>query len=226
MATVPKGRIDRVRFYQSHVSVWAAHAQALGTSDERVAELAAITAEARQAYQDQLQAQSAARAATQRFNELVRQLRQSGSSIMKQIHGQAGQAGDGIYALASISVPKDRSPIGPPGTPTAFRAELDAIGWLTLTWKCRNPRGTEGVLYRVSRAVGETGRLVVIGHSGKKKFVDETVPRGVESVTYEILPVRSTGEGKAAYFTVNFGTGEERPRTLQQARPWQFLPAA
>mgnify|MGYP003407626470 CR=1 FL=1 len=47
MRTVPKGRVNRIAFYEKRISKWLARAAEIGTSDEQVALLAARTAERR-----------------------------------------------------------------------------------------------------------------------------------------------------------------------------------
>ncbi len=55
------------------------------------------------------------------------------------------------------------------------------------------------------------GAFAVIGVSGIRRFVDDTLPSGAASVTYEIVAIRSTTRGIAGRFTVNFGvSGVER----------------
>lgn len=206
MPIVPKGRRDRLGFYSTHVPVWAQDPQAIGTTAEMVAEVAELLAQAKQAYLEQCQLQSAARAATSRFNRLSRALRDKGAAIIMQVGLKAAHDGDGIYTKAQLPAPKRKSPIAPPGQPTSFRFDLDAVGNLTLRWKCKNPRGSVSTLYHVYRSIGSPNRFEYLGASGAKEFIDETIPRGAGLIFYRIKPTRSTCVGPVALFHVNFGT--------------------
>ncbi|MEZ0267772.1 MAG: hypothetical protein ACAI43_23825, partial [Phycisphaerae bacterium] len=117
---------------------------------------------------------------------------------------------------ALISPPARPAPIGPPGTPTNFKATLDAVGSLTLRWKCAHPKGAQGTMYAIARRIddhgagaggaGGQGGFVPLGTVGAKSFVDATLPAGAARVTYEIRAVRSTATGSAAQFPVSIGT--------------------
>lgn len=104
-----------------------------------------------------------------------------------------------------IAVRATRSPRPAPGTPFDFRVTLSAIGELTLTWKCKNPKGTSGTMYQVWRRIGPTGPFVYLGQTGEKMFRDETIPLGSAMINYRVQAVRSTKAGAAAEHIVNFG---------------------
>lgn len=211
MSTVPKGRADRLAYYERHVDRWVQNAEAMGLPADYVAALQSKTIEARQAFNQQHQAQQAARAATSRFNDAVRELRKLGANVRLMIGASAANLGPGIYALASISPPKRKSPIGPPGQPYGFRFSLSQVGTLKLTWKCKNPKGAEGTAYYVFRRIGSTGEMTFQGIAGTKRFIDKTLPRGAASVTYQIQAMRSTRKGEAGQFIISFGTGNTKP---------------
>jgi hypothetical protein len=207
MSTVPKGRANRIKFYESRVAKWVENAGEIGADSELVATLQAKTLEARQAYRDQCRAQQAARNATARFNQRIKEMAKLGSSVMKLIHATAETAGSGVYPLASLSPPKENAPIPAPGTPYRFQVDLWPNGGLKLKWKCDNPGRGERTMYQVYRRIGERGQLVYLGSSGKKHFIDQTVPRGAAGVVYSIQATRSTKVGLAAQFNVHFGAG-------------------
>jgi hypothetical protein len=102
--------------------------------------------------------------------------------------------------------------------PTAFKVTLNPDGSLELTFKCSNPAGAGGTIYQVSRKIG-AGAWQMIGGSGEKKFLDDTVPTGTASVSYRVQAVRSTQKGTANYFTVNFGVGGGGEMTATLAEP-------
>ena len=105
-----------------------------------------------------------------------------------------------------LAKPAKPAPIGPPGTPYAFSAALQQIGWLTLRWKCRNPRGSTGTMYHVWRRTGFSGAFGFLGATGVRRFVDKTVPAGASAVMYQVQAIRSTTAGALATYHVNFGT--------------------
>ena len=75
---------------------------------------------------------------------------------------------------------------------------------LNLKWECRNPRGSSCTTYEIWRQT-DGGPFVGLARSGKKSFVDQTIPPGTVQLVYQIQAVRSTA-GTAARFSVNFGT--------------------
>ena len=91
--------------------------------------------------------------------------------------------------------------------PNTLKVTLNPDGSLVLKWACANPVGSSGTIYQVYRRTGAAGAFAPVGASGKKEFVDATVPAGVASVTYRIQAIRSTQAGTANDFTVNFGVG-------------------
>ena len=132
--------------------------------------------------------------------------------MIHQIRAKAGMEGNLVYSKSSIRPPRKRSPIGKPGAPYKFTFELRQDGYLALSWRCDNPKRATGTIYHVRRqlngpAVGNGGDFVYLGHVGKKKFVDRTLPAGVASVTYEVQAARSTSSGAAATYQISFGGG-------------------
>jgi hypothetical protein len=205
MRVVPRKYEPKISYYRDRVARWAAHADQIGTSAEDVAALAALTEEAREALAAQQAAQMAARSATLRLKLAMEKMGERGGGIMTQIRVRALQEGAGVYSLAGIAARKKKSPLGPPGRPYAFDAELGALGWLTLRWKCKHPRGAQGTMYQVWRRVGNVGAFERLGMSGEKTFVDKTVPAGAGVVMYKIQAVRTTAEGEWGVFEVSLG---------------------
>jgi hypothetical protein len=204
---LPKGAVDRVTFFENHNDTWSTNAVAIGTTAAAVTALTTLTTAARDAYNAQQLAQDQAKAATQTFKDAVAAMSSSGTDIIKQIKAKAAVDGNSIYTLALLPVPAIPAPMPAPGQPTDFSIDLSQGGTLTLKWKCANPPGSQGTMYQVSRRVGTAGEMLIIGASGSKQFIDETVPAGSASVTYRIVAIRSTAQGPEALFTVNFGVG-------------------
>lgn len=206
MSLVPDTNEGKILFYQSKNTPWAANSVAIGTTAGAVTALATKVTTAQTKLAAQVAAQEAAKNATAELKAAIREMTGAGSDIIRQIRAKGAIDGDSVYFLAQIPAPAAPSPVGPPGTPTDFKVELNPDGSLQLKWKCSNPAGAGGTIYQLTRRTGSTGPFVTIGGSGTKSFIDATVPAGVASVTYKITAQRSTASGTAALFTVNFGT--------------------
>ncbi|HEX3358852.1 MAG TPA: hypothetical protein VHS31_17880 [Tepidisphaeraceae bacterium] len=206
MSVVPDKAIDKVQFFENHITPWTTNAVAIGTTTTIVTDLGTKTTAARAAYNAQQTAQETAKAATLAFQTAVSAMAVAGASIISQIRAKASITGDSVYSLAQIPAPATPSPKPAPGTPTDFNVSLNADGSLELGWKCVNPTGTTGTIYQVWRRIGPTADFVYLGGSGTKDFIDDTVPTGSSQLTYQIQAVRSTAVGAWAQFNVNFGT--------------------
>src|SRR4051812_33261208 len=97
MHTVPQGRRDAITYFQTHIAKWTENAEQMGADPALVARLAEATAAARQAFNDQGQAQQAARAATMRMNNAIAEMRRLGSAVLKVVGATAGMEGNRIY---------------------------------------------------------------------------------------------------------------------------------
>ena len=208
MGVVPKGRVKRISWYKSHANKWARDPGAIGVTPEQVAALQVMVEEARVAKIEQDRAYSTARSATLGLKLALEKLSLAGSCMVQQIRTQASVSDDpAVYGKAWLPRPRRKSPTGKPGMPTGFKFTMEQTGGLNLSWTCDNPRGAEGTTYHVYRQLDNAGPFAFLGHAGKKKFRDTTLPAGVTMVTYKIQAVRSTAVGDWAEFSVNFGTG-------------------
>jgi hypothetical protein len=224
MRLVPESNVGKIQFFEVHLEPWTEHAAEIGADPAMVAELAAQTQAAREALIEQQAAQAAARAATLKLRTVVDAMASTGSTIILQVRGRSRMSGNGVYSLAQIASPAEPSPMAPPGTPQRFTVELQPIGWITLRWKCRNPRGAVGTLYHVHRRInagsGAGDAFEYIGTTGRKTFVDKSIPAGAGAVTYQVQAVRSTASGAVAQFNVTFGmSGNGRaPASVGESR--------
>jgi hypothetical protein len=210
MAIVPKSFSKRIAFYAARADAFEAHAAEIGASPELVAVMREQVEIARAAHTQQYAAHQAARTATQAMHLAVKALNNTGAAIIAQVRAKAVAKDDRrIYHLALLPPIADKSPLAPPGTPRDFSTSLDAIGNLTLRWKCKNPRGAQQTTYRVCRRIGFNGRKEYLGLVGKKQFTDQTIPAGATQLVYEVRAIRSTGEGLAGNFNVWFGSNRQ-----------------
>lgn len=219
MRLVPKDKAGKIQFCRTRVNRWAEDPGALGLSADDVNELAALTEAAEQALRDQQQAQQTARSATAKLRQSLAEMQNQAARMISRIRVTVGHQGGnpGIYPLALIPAPAKRSTIGPPGKPYAFDARFDAIGTLTLTWKCRHPRGSRSVLYHLRRQIDD-GPMTYLGGCPDKSFADHTLPAGAKLVRYQVQAARSTGEGPVANFTLQLGKTGNEPISMQTRR--------
>jgi hypothetical protein len=213
MGIVPEKKTEKVAYFASKTTRWAAAAPDIGTTPAAVSDLAAKVTSARAKLAAADAAREAAKAATADADLAVAEMAHAGAAIIQQIRAKAAVDGEGVYILAEIPAPRDPSPLGPPGTPTDFRAALNPDGSLTLTWKCPNPPRAYGTIYQVDRRIGAGAPFASLTSVGTRSFTDTTVPAGAVGVMYRITAVRSTKVGLAAEFVVNFGAGSAAGET-------------
>ena len=205
MRVIPKSPTKKIRFYQSRIAKWAENYSLIGLDAGEVADIEAKLLAAREARQAQQIAQQAARSATQAFHQAADALARVGGSAVLKVRSKATRTDDTkVYALAWLSPPKKASPIDAPGQPTRFKVELDAVGQITLRWKCKHPANAEGTMYELFRSI-DGGPLTFLAVTGKKKYTDQTLPAGAASAMYRVTAVRSTKRGPAGSYLVNFG---------------------
>jgi hypothetical protein len=211
MAIVPVPRTEKIGFFQACLTAWAASYAEIGLDGDDVAAMEELLAAARAAQAKQIATREAARTATATYKVAVRQLCERGSGCIKKIKARAAAVGgrsNKVNQLSLIPAAADASPLGPPGMATNFRVELAQDGILKLSWTCKHPKGSQGVMYEVWRRTGEVGTFAFLGTLGKKKFVDDEIPAGTASILYKIIAVRSTKRGRAAIYSVNLGLSE------------------
>lgn len=206
MRLVPEDNDGKITFFKAHVGRWMEHAGQIGTTPEEIALLQAEVDAARLALIEQSAAQDAARSATLRMNLAIEQMSRRGAMIVGQIRAAARRGGDQVYTLAVIPPPESASTIAPPGDPTAFTSDIDQVGWLTLRWKCKNPRGSSGTMYQVTRQLDGAGPFDHLATVGKKVFVDRSIPLGTKFANYAVQAIRSTRVGAATRHSVYFGS--------------------
>lgn len=215
MPVLPNGKADKIQFCKNHSEIWTTNAVAMGSTAADVAAWQALVDAAEAAQTAAGAARDAAIAATNDYNNAVDQMTQYTSVIIKQVKTKAAISGDSIYSLANIPAPADPGPAPMPGTPYDFKTELDGNGALILKWKCDNPRGTSGTIYRIYRQLDGKGEFFSVGDSGMKGFTDNTIPAGTAQVTYQMQAARTTGGGMWASFTVRFGSAEAQPQVSE-----------
>src|SRR5690606_20399265 len=112
----------QLAYCKAHLPVWTAHAEAIGSSPELVAELADLTAEAEAAVFEQQCIEQQMKAATLRARMALKRMHRKASLIIRQVRVAAAPAGnEHIYVLAHVPPMKQKSRLGPPGLPMDLR---------------------------------------------------------------------------------------------------------
>ncbi|HPF41818.1 MAG TPA: hypothetical protein P5081_17920 [Phycisphaerae bacterium] len=112
-----------------------------------------------------------------------------------------------VYAMSRVAPPADPTPLPPPGRPTRLNATIDPpTGAMTLTWKAKHPAGVGGTTYVIRRKLPGESVFTLLGVVGKKRFIDETLPAGIESVQYSVQSQRGEKtSAPSATLLVNIG---------------------
>ena len=222
MGIVPRNNAEKLSYFEAHVGKWLQHAGEIGTSTEQVEALQVKLQSARAALIAQRAAQDKARSATAAFNGALDEVAAAGAAIIQQIRTAARSGGNEVYTLANVPAPGRPAPIAPPGEPFRLRVELQPAGALVLRWRCKNPRGSTGTVYYISRQLDPGGPFAFLGIAGGKRFVDETVPPGTSQIVYQIQAIRTTAQGVAARFPVNLASTGRRaggPAPIPHGKP-------
>lgn len=210
MTTYPTDRrSDFLAWCQAHAGVFVDQAAAVGLTVEQAAAFAGATEFAAAQLLAQGQAAQAAKTATEAAGAAFGALRSSAGRTVELIRAfarSAPQPGE-VYQRAQLPAPAAPRPAPPPAQPENLRVALDPSGGqLSLSWKCRNPRGTSGTTYLVRRKLPGEADFAFLGVSGRKNFTDATLPAGSASVQYTIQAQRADLSGPLSpIFTVHFG---------------------
>lgn len=210
MAVLPPNKIDLIQFCEAHVPIWSAAPTSIGLNAAQCTALDNATKAARLKFNAAETARNASKAATVNYDDSCAILRDVVGLMVKAIKLYAdNQANpDPVYAAAQIPAPASPTTNPPPGQPTNFKFEIEPGGLLTFRWKSTNSSGSTGANFSVARRLGPDGPFSVIGGSSAKVFTDDSIPFGVNSVTYIVTPRRNGQTGAPSdMLTVQFGVG-------------------
>lgn len=207
MRLIPKTIDGQIQFLTVHLPRWEQDPAAVGLNADEVAQLQELLSTSREARLRANEARLQAQAATLVLHVSMGRMNTAAAAAVKKIRAAAA-TDPSVYSSAVIVPPAPASKAPPPGKSTRFKATLAQVGWLTLTWECNNPAGTQGTMYEVSRRVG-LGNFEHLGVVGVKEFTDTTLPRegAAQGVEYEVRAIRSTRAGAAARYMVSFHSG-------------------
>jgi hypothetical protein len=212
MGIVPEKRLEKIEWYEARIQTWTTNVTQLGLVASQCTALAAKILNARSFYSAHVEAQAAAKAATQAFHDAVREMHSDpgmGADMIQEIKTYAETTNNpSVYTLAMIPPPAKPGTVPPPALPEGFRVEIGQSGNLILRWKASNPPGSSGTVYLVERRLNNTGNFAFIGAAGgDKTYDDTTLPAGLSQVEYRVRGQRSGVTGPAAVWTVRVGGG-------------------
>lgn len=190
MGVVPNTRIGKVEFYEARISTWSSAATSIGTTTAAVTTLSNLTKAARDAFNAQQAAQAAAKSATERFHNAVREMQNAGGDIIKTVKAFADTTNNpNVFVIANIPAPAAPTPAGPPVTPTDLSAVMNSDGTIRLSW-----RGSisQRQFFSVWRQLPSQSMPLQIGAVAAKDFTDVTVPRGLQQVVYSVRAHRDS----------------------------------
>ncbi|MCB9855533.1 MAG: hypothetical protein H6818_07570 [Phycisphaerales bacterium] len=208
-------RSDFLEWCESHQSGFVDAYGEIGLTKEQALAFAATTEKAHTLLIDQAEALQRYEVATREVEAIMRLLRTQAGDACRSIRAfaelQAAPAK--VYATARVAPPATPSPMSPPGRPTRLSATLTAAtGALTLTWKAAHPAGVGGTTYVIRRKLPGESAFTLLGTAGKKQFVDETLPAGIENVQYSVQSQRGQKTSAlSATLLVNIGKSAAGP---------------
>jgi hypothetical protein len=217
MPVLPDRNNDVIVFCEQHLPVWQAVAAQIGLTMPQIAQLATLTATARDGWTAAGVARQASKAATTTSSASIRAMRQYAADLIRQIKAQAELSENPaeIYATAQIPPPAAPSPLPPPGKPTNIAVTLEPTGAVTISWEASNSSASSGAYFNLVRKLpGQSGFLPLGGASGsttesrRMKFTDNSVPASAaaQGAQYIIQGQRGTKLGQASdAITVQFG---------------------
>lgn len=210
MSFIPRTLAEYINYSQAHGPVFVAQATNIGVPAATASAFKTAADNLTKLYNDQVNKQDEARAATQALEDAVRDSRRQFADIVRMIRVKAAASAtpNAIYNAANIPAPAAPSPVAPPGTPRDFTVGVNlSSGAVELKWKCTNPANGQGTVYMVQRKYTQTGTPEFIGLAGgEKTFTDKSLPIGTDSVIYMVTGQRSGVAGQTAEVNVRFGS--------------------
>ncbi len=207
MPIVPDRDVDAIQFFEQHTDTWTTNATVIGLTSAQAMAVKNAAGAARTAFTAALAAREASKVATQTQKTALTLMRSVGGSAINTIRAFAESTNNpGVYDKAMIPPPSAPTQSQPPEQATSLKAILDAAtGAIKITWKAAQPEG--GTSYIVTRRIGGDGDFAFLGvATGRKSFVDSTIPFGATHIEYVVQGQRGTLTGPASsVLVVQFG---------------------
>lgn len=209
MSVIPGKDIDAIQFFEQRAEGWVTAFETIGLTETQARDVDAATDDARLKYDAALAARAASKVATMAFSQAMRTMRSTGGNAVKTIRAFAeSTANPEVYVTAQIPEPLPPQFDVPPTRAYDLRAQLDETpGAVKVLWKASQNEG--GTAYIITRRIGSSGTFTFVGvASGRKSFVDYTIPAGSTRIDYIVTGQRGTLSGPdSPVLTVQFGIG-------------------
>ena len=213
---VPKSRQEMIQWFSQRAANWAASAQTLGLTIAEVTELATLINAAQTAQSAAFSARISAKDSTITYHTAADALAAYGAALILRIKGNAAATNNpNIYAEASIPLPEDPSPLGPPATPTDLSAAINNEGQVEVRWNASREGGTSFIIERSITPVGQVqGPWTLLTSVEERRFIDQNVPLGLSSALYRVRAQRVGGMSIASEpGQVLFGTPTQQQQS-------------
>lgn len=209
----PRTLADLIPWTAAHVAVWKGTPAALGLNASQTTLLDNAVKAAQAAFDDCQKKRQESKNATATQDAAVRTMLTLLQQDLRLIEIFATNSvnPNAVYTLAEIDPPTPPQPVGPPRMVSDISVGIEIVtGATVLKWKGNNPVGANGTAYIIKRKL--QGQIVfsqvgIATSSGPdaRTFTDNTLPAGVDSVSYTITPVRGSTVGPTAEVQVRFG---------------------
>lgn len=210
MATnMPDTLPELIDWAVNHKSLWTTNQAQIGLSAAQVTAFNTLVSNLTKANDDAEAARLASKNATLTLSGAVASVRGVGGAFVNVIKAFAESThAPAVYTLAGVSPDDPRGKVPPPNAPTDFSATVTPEGYIIVKWKASQPAGVTGVQYRVKRRLNGEGEFTLIDTVGSlKKYMDKTLPFGIDRVDYIVEPVRGNAVGPAGNtFALQFGS--------------------
>lgn len=204
---IPNTLPELIDWANTHKALWTLNQATIGLSAAQVTAFSSLVQNLSKSNDDAETARLASKGATLTLNGAAAAIRGVGGAYVSTIKAFAETThNNAVYTLAGVSPDAPAGTVPPPNAPTDFSAQVTPEGYLFIKWKATQP--ASGVQYRVKRRLnGETEFTLIDTVGSIKKYLDKTLPFGVDRVDYIVVPVRNNDVGPAGNtFSLQFGS--------------------
>lgn len=224
MPRLPDNDEGLISWSTQHLAIWAGQGTApnIGVTSDQVAAAQLKLQAAQTALGDVAAVRTESLNKTAIKDDKVDSLRTVVGGLITQIEGFAKSTEDeGVYTLASIPKPKDRTPRTEAPMPTNLKLRNKTNGQLVLTFEANKGIGSVFVIQRRYKTLaGVVSSFQYQDTTGEKTWTDTNVPNGLEWIAYQVATKLTTNvvsdwSDEKAF---NFGTiGGQNPASAQAA---------
>lgn len=188
---LPRKQGELIQWAEAHGPLWATAPTTVGLTAALATEYQAAVSATKAAALAAEKARLASKSATQTLDDQVSNLRDLSGALIEVIKAFARTTGgEGVYALAGISPPSPPGTVPAPTQPTNLKVALNPTGSLTVTWKATQPEGASNTVYMIKRKLPNQSGYTLVDTVGAKRFTDNTLPIGVDGVSYIVQSKR------------------------------------